>query len=217
MADVLVAADESGNFDFTRHPRATRYLMLCTVTAPDFAFGNDLLALRRDLALRGKHLEADFHAATDLQPVRDEVFELIRNAKIRVDATLFEKSKAQPQLRSKDRLYKMAWYLHFKYVAPLVVGKDDRLLVVAASMGTKKDKGSFLRAINDVVTQVAPCSEYQVAFWRDESEPCLWVADYCAWAIQRMYEQGDDRSYVLIKHLIESTFDVWQGSRTHYY
>ena len=46
MTDVLVMADESGNFDFSRNPGATRYLILCTVTADDFGFGNELLGLR---------------------------------------------------------------------------------------------------------------------------------------------------------------------------
>lgn len=216
MVDVLVAADESGNFDFSRKSGASRYLILCTVTASDFSFGNDLLALRRELALGGQHLRADFHATTDPQEVRDEVFDRIKNSNVRVDATLFEKSKAQRHLQSKS-LYKMAWYIHFKFLAPQVVRENDRLLVMAASMGTKKDKGSFLTAVEDVVDQVAPCRDYQVAFWRDESEPCLWVADYCAWAIQRKWEQNDDRSYVLIEHLIRSTFDVWRAGRTHHY
>jgi hypothetical protein len=37
MADVLMAADESGNFDFSRNDGATRYLILCTVTAMSYA------------------------------------------------------------------------------------------------------------------------------------------------------------------------------------
>lgn len=215
MPDVLVSSDESGNFDFSRNTGASKYLILCTVVASDFSFGDDLLALRRNHALQGDHLKADFHATTDPQAVRDLVFDSIRKANIRVDATLFEKSKAQPHLQNS--LYKMAWYLHFKYVAPKVVARRDRLLVMAASMGTKKQKGLFINAIEDVVQQVAPCRDHQVAFWRDESEPCLWVADYCAWAIQRKWERGDDRSYVLIDHLIRSEYDVWQVGAKHHY
>ena len=59
MADVLVAADESGNFDFSHNTGATRYLILCTVTAGDFVFGNSLLDLRRELAFNGEYLQAD--------------------------------------------------------------------------------------------------------------------------------------------------------------
>lgn len=217
MADVLVAADESGNFDFSRKPDATRFLILCTVTASDFTFGNDLLSLRRDLAFERQHLHGEFHATTDPQAVRDRIFEVIAGSGIRVDATLVEKSKAQPHLRSRPKLYKMAWYLHFKYVAPKVVSKDDRLFVMAASMGTRKDRGAFLLAVNDVVTQVAPCRDHRVAFWRDDSEPCLWAADYCAWAIHKKYEKNDSRSYDVIKPLLGSIFDVWALGSTHYY
>jgi hypothetical protein len=28
------------------------------------------------------------------------------------------------------------------------------------------------------------------------SDPCLQVADYCTWAIQRKWERGDERSHV---------------------
>jgi hypothetical protein len=36
------------------------------------------------------------------------------------------------------------------------------------------------------------------------SEPCLVVADYCTWAIQRRWEWGDDRSYRLIADNVAS-------------
>jgi hypothetical protein len=217
MADVLVMADESGNFDFSHNQGATKYLILCTMTADGFELGNQLLELRRTLAFEGRHLRADFHASEDPQAVRDRVYEVLQDADVRVDATFLEKSKAQPHLRSRPALYKMAWYLHFKYVAPRVVRRDDRLLVIAASMGTKKEKGAFLEAIHDVVDQVSPCRDYRVAFWRDESEPSLWAVDYFAWALQRKYESQDDRSYVLIDHLVKSEFDVWETGTTHYY
>jgi len=53
--------------------------------------------------------------------------------------------------------------------------------------------------------------------WPPESDPCLQVADYCVWAIQRKWERDDSRSYDLIKDKIESEFDVWSIGSTHYY
>ena len=100
-------------------------------------------------------------------------------------------------------LYKMAWFLHFKHVAPRIAEKTDRLMVVAASLGTKKKKSAFHRAVDDVVWQVSPCHSYRVAFWSMESDPCLQVADYCTWAIQRR-ERNDTRSYDLISDKIKS-------------
>jgi hypothetical protein len=59
-----------------------------------------------------------------------------------VDATILEKSKAQPHLRSEAHLYKMAWYLHFKYLARRI-DASDRLFVAASSLGTKKARGAL--------------------------------------------------------------------------
>jgi uncharacterized protein DUF3800 len=217
MADVYVFADEAGNFDFSLQPGASRYFILATVTAPDCKFGDRLLELRRELGWRGRHLDRVFHAAEDSQAVRDEVFDLLVNAHLRVDATILEKRKAQPHLQSGQELYKMAWHLHFKRLAQDIATKEDRLFVVASRLGTKRKRGSFHTAIDDVVHQVAPCRAYRVAFWPAESDPCLQVADYCTWAIQRKWERGDSRSYDLIKDEIASEFDAWERGDELYY
>jgi hypothetical protein len=71
--------------------------------------------------------------------------------------------------------------------------------------------------VDDVVRQVSPCASHRVAFWPAESDPCLQVADYCTWAIQRKWERGDTRSYDLIEDKIESEFDAWEIGANHYY
>lgn len=40
------------------------------------------------------------------------------------------------------------------------------------------------------------------------SEPCLVVADYCTWAIQRRWERNDGRSHALIATKISSEVEV---------
>lgn len=218
MGERYVFADEAGNFDFARKPSASRYFILATVTSAHCGVGDDLLKLRRDLGWRGMHLDRVFHATEDPQGVRDEVFALLARAEFRVDATILDKSKAQPHVAATpQRFYKTAWYLHFKYVAPQIVAHSDRLFVAAASLGTKKKRGTFHAAVDDVVRQVSPCRSHRVAFWPADSDPCLQVADYCTWAIQRFWERGDDRSRTLIKDKIRSEFDVWERGKIHYY
>lgn len=116
-----------------------------------------------------------------------------------------------------DRLLKLAWFLHFKHVARRIARPTDRLFVAAASLGTKKKRGTFHAAVDDVVRQVSPCRSHRVAFWPAASDPCLQVADYCTWAIQRRWERNDDRSHTLIRSKIQSEFDVWQRGTTLYY
>ena len=207
--DAYVFADEAGNFDFSGNPRASKYFTLATITLADCSIGDELQALRRDLAWRGEHLTTEFHATDDPQAIRDEVFKLIAAANFRIDATLLEKRRTFAHLRSQEKLYKIAWYLHFKHVAPQIVGNDDRLLVVAAGIGVKKQRKEFRNAVDDVVSQVANCRSYQVATWPAMNDPCLQIADYCTWAIQRKWERADTRSYDLIADKIASEFAPW--------
>jgi hypothetical protein len=111
----------------------------------------------------------------------------------------------------------MAWYLHFKHVAPDVATRADRMFVVASSLGTKKKRGTFHGAVDEVVSQVSPCASHRVAFWPAASDPCLQVVDYCVWAVQRKWELDDRRSYDLFKDKIASEFGVWSIGREHYY
>jgi hypothetical protein len=216
MTERYVFADEAGNFDFSNGRDASRYFVLCTVMAEHCAAGDALLALRRELGWRGLHLDRVFHAAEDSWAIRDAVFELLGTYDFWVDATILEKRKAQPHLRDEASLYKMAWYLHFKYLAKRM-HPSDRLFVAASSLGTKKARGALHAAIDDVVRRLSPCSSHRVAFWPAASDPCLQVADYCTWAIQRKWERGDDRSHILILPKVRSEFDAWQRGRTAYY
>lgn len=218
MARVYVFGDEAGNLDFRIGQGASRYFVVGTVTIDDCSAGDQLIALRRELAWQGVALESTFHASEDQQVVRDEVFRLLAQCNLRIDATILEKRKTQPHLQAdKEHFYKFAWYYHFKYVAPLIARPKDELLVVAASIGTKKRRKGIRIGIEDVVWQSARTSTWQVAFWPAESDPCLQIADYCTWAIQRKWESGDARSYSLIQNMIRSEYDLFKtGSQTYY-
>jgi hypothetical protein len=214
---VYLFADEAGNFDFSRRQGATRYFILGTVTTPDTSVGSDLVELRRDLAWQGVGLETTFHATEDKQVVRDAVFSLLQGANFRADFTVFEKSKTVPHRQNQDGFYKLAWFEHMKHVGPRVARRRDELLVIASSIGTKKKRRTTRLAIEDVVDQVAICQRWEVAFWPCESDPCLQLADYCTWAVQRKWEHGDDRSYKLIAPKITTEFDYFQWGTDHYY
>src|SRR6267154_1718997 len=206
MARVYVFADESGNFDFSLKDGASKYFLLGTL-ALDPQAGEALLRLRRDLAWAGIGLESTFHASEDEQAVRDAVFRMLQETPFRFDATLLEKRKTKPELqRNPERFYKMAWYLHFKYVCRQLVGPTDELMVIAASLWTKSRRKALRAAISDVVAQSSHCKAWKVAWWPSESDPCLQITDYCAWAVQRKHERGDERSYSLIKNKVHTEF-----------
>jgi hypothetical protein len=216
---VHMFADEAGDFNFTNHVSASEYLILTTVTTANCDVGDRLLDLRRQLAWENvEQASPDFHATEESQRVRDRVFDVLKSCEFRIDATILQKRKAQDHLRSDDLLfYKMAWYLHFKFVAPRVVDSGDELLIIAASLGTKRRRSVFHQAVRDVAAQTSLGWKYRTSAWAGSSDPCLWVADYCSWAIQRKWERKDDRSYVLIKDKIRSEFAPFRNSTTNYY
>lgn len=219
MTRVHVFADEAGNFDFSRKEGASRYFILTTVTMADFGAGDAVLALRRQLAWEGHQQGTnDFHATEELQSVRDRVFAELAKWDFRIDCTILDKPKTALHLVTDEiRFYKMAWYLHFKHLAPLITRAGDELLVMGASLGTKKKREGFHAAIHDVVDQATQGVDFRTVSWAGASDPCLWVADYCSWAIQRKWERADLRSYALIQAKVQSEFDVFRiGTKTHY-
>ena len=215
---TYIYADESGNFDFSRNAGATRFFILTTVVINDHSIESDLLELRRELAWEGLELSNGFHASEDNQYVRNKVFSILREHEFRIDATILDKRKAAPWIRSTDRLfYKYAWFRHMQYVAPSAVSSSDELLVVAASIGNKREQARYLSAVEDVMSQTSPTDTVKAAMWSAASDPCLQVADYCSWAVQRKWERSDTRSYELIQDKIASEFNLFQREYTAYF
>lgn len=131
-----------------------------------------------------------------------------------------EKRKAQPRIReSRAQFYQYGWFFHLKYVARSVLTPTTtELMVTAASVGRRKEQAAFTAVVNDVVQQVAPAGKsWSTYFCPAASDPCLQIADYCAWAIRRKWEKEDARSYNLIRHKIRSEYDLFLGGKTFYY
>lgn len=218
MARINLFADESGNFDCTRKIGASRYFILTTIACDTYAVGDALLALRRDMAWDGLGLDSDYHATTDTQAVRDRVFRVLQAHDFRIDTTILEKAKAEPSTRASDEgFYRLAWYLHMRRVAPLVVRPEDELLVVGASLGTRRRRAAMHGAVRAVVSQVSPTLDFRIASWNAQSDPCLQVADYCCRAVSRKWGRGDTRSYDLIRDKIKSEQEVWEPGEVLYY
>ena len=214
-----VFADEAGDFEFARKQNVSRFFIICTITLSDCDIGHKLLDLRRELAWNNQPIGDYFHASEETQSIRDEVFKLIQAHDMRIDATIMEKCKAQPHVRADNaRFYQYGWYFHFKHVAPKILVRDNtQILVTAASLGTKRIKAAFKATINDVMQQVAGKNKWIMSFCPAAADPCLQIADYCAWAIQRKWERGDARSYDLIKDKIKREYDLWSAGTTEYY
>lgn len=184
----------------------------------DCSIGERLLDLRRRLAWEHKPIGDYFHCTKDKQEVRDEVFQAICDHDFTVHATIMEKSKAQPQTRtSEDRFYKYGWLYHLRYSGKLYRRDYDEIHITAATIGTKRKRISFEDAVRDVCQQTMTNRQWRTSFWPSQSDPCLQVADYCTWALQRKWETGCTRSYDLIKDRIRYEYDLWERGTRHYY
>jgi hypothetical protein len=218
VARRFIFADEAGDFTFARGHNISTYFIVCTVMMDDCALGADLLTLRRDLAWKSAPLNHYFHATDDKQVIRDEVYNLIGGRPVTAQATIMEKAKAKPHVRaSHARFYQYGWFYHFRHGIIPRISKGDELLITAASVKTKKAQGAFTNAVNDVVQQHMNGAQWRTSFCPCACDPCLQIADYCTWAIQRKWERNDVRSHGLIAKQITYEFDLWDHGNKLYY
>ena len=218
MPNKFLFADEAGDFTFKRQNGASKYFMLCTFATDDCALSHDLLQVRRELVLSGQTDRDKLHATSDLQETRNKVFTLLASHDFRVDVTILEKAKASPQIRLDEAsFYRYIWRFHFANIAGNLMADCDKLLITAASIGSKKTKASFKLAVNNTIQQTVERDKWEVSFTDSSKDPLLWAADYCAWAIQRKWEIGDARSYDLISDKIFTEIDLLKSEEDYFY
>lgn len=218
MTRSYVFSDEAGCFTFSRGNNISRYFVVCTIALDSCDIGAGLLNLRRELVWEKMPVGNVFHATTDKQVIRDRVFAFIQEHDFRIDATILEKSKAEPQTRStNERFYQYAWYYHLKHVAPHLLRGKSEVLITAAAIGTKKGQAVFTSAVNDVVQQTMQRQQWATTFPPSAADPCLQITDYCTWAIQRKWEMGDEQSHAIIASKIQTEYDLWRTGTKHYY
>lgn len=216
--DLYLFSDEAGCFTFNRDPNVSKYFIICSVTTKGRELATALARLRHELIREGIPVGDCFHATSDSQAVRDRVYAELLKHDFKFQATICEKSKAQPQVTvSKARFYKYPWFYHFKHGIAPGLKSDDRLVVTAASIGTKKERETHTNALKDVVKQSAPNLDWIVDFRPAQSDNLLQVADYCAWAVQRKWERNDARTLDLIKDRLSYQYELWRRGTDHYY
>ncbi len=218
MPRKFIFTDEAGDFAFKRGPNVPNYFIVCSITVDSCDVGEALLKLRRQLAWEKAPIGDYFHASEDKQSVRDRVFEAVRREPFRIDATILEKAKAQPHTCvDAATFYKYAWWYHFKHIGPQIAYRANELHINTASIGTKKGQAVYTNAVNNVVQQVLKGVTYVTTFTPAGCDPCLQLADYCTWALQRKWEKNDSRSYALIQGRIASEFNLWRHGQKFYY
>src|SRR5699024_10559986 len=217
MAEYFVYLDETGTLDFGPPKSSTE--------SPYFGFGSviypgehgdaiwDGHVLRAALESRGVRIPSQFHAQDDSWDTRGDGFSLIAGQAPRFDTTLLLKQRAYASVvaAGKPRLYKLALYLHLKFLCQRVFTPEDDLYVVVATIGTKAMKSAAAAAVEDVAAQMP---QHVVAcFWDASSTWGLQVADYLLWARQRVLSGRQMAVYDShVAPLVKSTFFPWGES-----
>lgn len=216
--DLYLFSDEAGDLTFNREPNVSRYFIICSVTTTSLDLSLALTKLRHELLREHLPVKDCFHATSEDAFVRNRVYDEMMKHDFKFQATICEKSKAQPQvIASKARFYKYPWYYHFKHAIARHLKPGDRIIVTTASIGTKKERLTYITALQDVVAQSANGVEFIVDFRPCQADALLQVADYCAWAVGRKWERGDTRSYDLIKDRRSYEYELWAKGTKHYY
>lgn len=101
---LYVFLDESGNLDFSQS--GTKFILTSLTKERPFEAYKPLTELKYDLVESNINIEY-FHAAEDRQPVRNKVFDIIKNhlEGTRIDGLIIEKRKVEPALRVEHRFY----------------------------------------------------------------------------------------------------------------
>lgn len=194
MAEVFLYADETGDLDLASSPGTSTFFGFGTAAFVG-DYGDRLwegFHLRCELEGRGVHLQRGFHAKNDSRATRSEVFSLIAAQAPRFDMTFLDKRAAYDSVRSRGSayLYKVAVFLHLKWVIDKISNPLDTVYVIVGSLQTSRKREAVRHAVDDVCQQVSSARSRLIV-------PCIWdapsswgiqVADYGLWAVQRDLE-----------------------------
>lgn len=139
--------------------------------------------LRYSLSMDGVDLSKGFHCRDDSYDTRTAFFALVHDHVEDFNATLLCKENAYGYVKSRGdmHLYRMAWYLHIKYLVERYGAIADRFHVVVGSFNTRKRAREARTAIYDVCKQFPV--DIVVSVWDAHSTIGLQAADYCLWAL----------------------------------
>jgi len=175
-----------------------------------------------------------FHAKDDVSEVRREVFVLLRrHAGIRFFAVVKDKRATLDYVLSRNerepgyRYESNELYDHLvRRLFKNMVHKDDAYNIYFARRG-KSDRTAALQSALETARQrfrerwaITSAAAINVIASTPPQEPGLQAADYFLWALQRLYERGEDRYVAYLWrqfHLVQDVDDTRQARYGLYY
>lgn len=207
-------ADETGNLDYKAFGTQTETGYFGFGTATFVGEHGDAIwkgvKLRTRLAASGLQVTKGFHAKDDTGETRSEMFATIRDMAPRFDTTFLYKPNAYASVQERGQmyLYKLAWFLHVKEVALRVTNKNDKLVIIAGSFGTKQRAQQAHDAVRDVCNQIN--RSVTLCVWDAATSWGLQVADYGLWIAHRnLVGKGGKWFAECVEPSLATTFTPW--------
>lgn len=151
-----------------------------------------------------------FHAKDDLPEVRREVFKLLSNLEVKVQVAIRQKAKladaAKNLYRMGSKLQQNAIYDDLvKRIFKNMLHKADGNTITFAHRGKSMRQEALGKAINRARMNfeksrygIKIASSTEISAANPSNSAGLQVIDYYLWALQRMYERGEDRFFSLL-------------------
>jgi hypothetical protein len=174
-----------------------------------------------------------FHAKDDLPEVRREVFDLLLGIPFRFYAVIRDKrvivTKVLEHNRKKPNYRYHPNQLYDRCISQLFkerLHKHDGYKIYFAKRGSADRTAALSKAIEAARTAfykkwgVAGTAPIEILPAYSKDVTGLQVADYCLWALQRLYERGEDRFLSLIAlkvGLIHDSDDTRKSGAGEYY
>jgi hypothetical protein len=197
----------------------SNYFFLGKVDVDDPAvLGQDLEELRKTLLadpyfknvpsmrLEQQKTAVIFHAKDDRPEIRYEVFKLLRRHAIAFYAVVRDKQRVVAEVHARNRKEPSYWYSENELYDTLVTHlfanrfyKADLFHICFAKRGNKSRTSALHAALENARRNYenafgyAPKARVEITPSTPKETVCLQVVDYFLWALQRIYESGEDQ------------------------
>lgn len=224
----------------------SKYFMLGMLWALDAErLGADLEALRREILAdpyftgvpsllpASRKTATIFHAKNDLAEVRREVFRVLMKHPLQFFAVIYDKLTAVDRVRARNaREPGYRYHQHEMYdsmVERLLTGRlhRDRAYVVHFARRGRSDRTEALRLAvqaarlrSDGKMRISSDSPIDARAVSPLDSTCLQACDYMLWALQRLYEKGEERFLAAVwpaVRLVHDVDDVSEAAYGRYY
>lgn len=215
--------DESGDWNF--NPKGSEFLVFACLTIENPL---ELSTIMEQLKYKliGEGLDVSFfHASTDIQIVRNRVYEELKreNLSIAVDVVYFRKNLVNPSLyldSRKPRLYLKIYDVLLNYIFKRHNPTD--LTIFTDQIPHKKWRGAVEQGLKaSIRNNLDRGVTFRILHQSSKTNFCLQAVDYFAWAVYRKcgdWGGVEERPYKEIEGKTSSLFDIFRKSDgTTYY